>query len=349
MDILAANGHGENLGLQTFSATRCAWNGGEIFLVFFALGIARRVFIAAHDGFAGAFPIDAPARFAAVDGHVVDENLFVLKAVQQHIARFLLQIFPRSSGVFAHMLAHRAKHLGVIIARCKRRNAALVQRQRRVGNEQTRVDLLAAAEARAIGAGAVGRIEAEVARLQLVYRMAVLGTREGKRIEVVARHNRREARSRFLPIGFLGFLIDQMAHHAAIGKLRRRFNRFGNAARRRRLQHHAVDHDVDRVLELFIELDRLAFQALHHAVDAHAREAFFLQVGKDFRVLALASNHDGRQNERLLTLAERKNLVGYLVGGARLDFAPAFRTMRRAHAREQKAQVVVDFRRGAHR
>ena len=247
------------------------------------------------------------------------------------------------------MLAHRAKHLGIIIARCKRRNAALVQRQRRVGNEQARIDLLAAAEACAIGAGAVGRIEAEVARLQLVHRMAMLGAREGERVEVIARHNRREARGRFLPIGFLGFLIDQVAHYAAIGKLRRRFNRFGNAARRRRLQHHAVDHDVDRVLELLVEFDGLAFQTLHHAVDAHAREAFFLQVRKNFRVLALTSDHDGRQDERFFTFAEREDLVGHLVGGASLDFATAFRTMRRAHAREQKAQVVVDFRRSANR
>ena len=179
--------------------------------------------------------------------------------------------------------------------------------------------------------------------------MAVLGARKGERVEVIAQHNRREARGRFLPIGFLGFLIDQVAHYAAIGKFRRRFNRFGNAARRRRLQHHAVDHDVDRVLELFIEFDWLAFQALYHAVDAHARESFLLQVRKDFRVLALASDHDGRQNERLFALAERKNFVGYLIGGARLDLASAFRTVRRAHAREQKAQVVVDFRRSAHR
>ncbi len=131
----------------------------KYFSYFFALGIARRVFITAHNRFAGAFPIDAPARFAAVDGHVVDENLFALKAIQQHVARFLLQIFPRGCRIFAHMFAYRAKHLGVIIARCERRNAALVQRQRRVGNEQAWIDFLAAAEARAIGTGAIGALK----------------------------------------------------------------------------------------------------------------------------------------------------------------------------------------------
>ena len=103
------------------------------------------------------------------------------------------------------------------------------------------------------------------------------------------------------------------------------------------------------MFELLVEFDGLAFQTLHHAIDAHTREAFFLQVGKDFRVLALAPYHDGRQYERFFTFAERKNFVGHLVGGASLDFAPTFRTMRRAHAREQKAQVVVDFRRSTNR
>ena len=247
------------------------------------------------------------------------------------------------------MFAYRAKHLGVIIARCERRNAALVQRQRRVGNEQAWIDFLAAAEARAIGAGAIGGIKTEVARLQLVHRMAMLGTRKGKRIEMVARPYRREARSRFLPVGFLNLFIDQVAHYATVGKLRRRFNRFGNAARRRRLQHHAVDHNVDRVLELLVEFDGLAFQTLHHAVDTHAREAFFLQIRKNFRVLALAPYHDGRQDERFFTFAERENLVGHLVGGASLDFAPTFRTVRSTHASKQKTQVVVDFRRSTNR
>ncbi len=128
------------------------------------------------------------------------------------------------------MLAYGAQNLGVVIPRGKRSYAPLEQGKRRVGNKQAWVDLFTTAETRAIGAGSVGRIEAEVARLELVHRMAMLGACESQRIEMVARKNVRKTWSRLLGIGFDAFLIDDMAYHAPIGELRRRLHRFGDAA-----------------------------------------------------------------------------------------------------------------------
>ena len=140
-----------------------------------------------------------------------------------------------------------------------------------------------------------------------------------------------------------------MDDHATFTEFRGHLDRFRDAARCGGFQHDAVDNDVNRMLEFLVELDRLALELADFAVDADAREAFFLEVRENLRMLSLAPHHDRGQNHGALALAQPQDFIGDLVGRALLDFSAAFGAMRHANTRVQQAQIVIDFRDRAHR
>ena len=156
------------------------------------------------------------------------------------------------------------------------------------------------------------------------------------------------ARASPFPCGVLRRRVHRLHENATFREARGGLHRLGNAGGRLLLQDDAVHHDVDEMLDLLVEHDRLALKAHDLAVDAHAREALFLQILQKLRELALPPDDDRRHDERAHPFAKRQDLIGDLVGGLLLDLAAALRAVRRAHAREQKAQVVVDLRGGAH-
>ena len=71
------------------------------------------------------------------------------------------------------------------------------------------------------------------------------------------------------------------------------------------------------------------------------------QLEQLLAVLALAAAHDRRQDVHAAALGQRQDAVDDLLHGLRRDRAPALRAVRRADAREQQAQVVVDLGDGA--
>ena len=146
----------------------------------------------------------------------------------------------------------------------------------------------------------------------------------------------------------LAVFAEHLHEHAPVGELRGHLDRFGDTADRVALEHYAVDDDVDEVLDLLVEHDRLAVELLHFAVDADAREALLLQILEELRELALAADDDRCHDERLRAFADREDLIGHLIGRLLLDLAAALGTMGHAHAGEQQTQIVVDLGRGAH-
>ena len=139
----------------------------------------------------------------------------------------------------------------------------------------------------------------------------------------------------------------QVDAHLAGREARGRLHGLGDAPQARLADDDAVHHDLDRVLELLVEL-YLLIELAHLAVDAHAREALAAQVVEQLGVLALAAEDHRREHERAAPLAGSEDLVGHLVGRLALDDASALRAVRRAHAGVEQAQVVVDLRHGAH-
>ena len=87
-----------------------------------------------------------------------------------------------------------------------RRDRAIGQAQLDVGDDQLRVDLLLDAEARALRAGAVGRVEGEGARLEVV---------ERKRVAVGAGHALGEP-----PLAVLVVVgqVDELEHDQPVGQ-----------------------------------------------------------------------------------------------------------------------------------
>ena len=165
----------------------------------------------------------------------------------------------------------------------------------------------------------------------------MLGAGEGERVlEQLAGHA--------LGVVPVGQEVDADLVRGELGGL---LDGLGDAARRVLVDDDAVDDDLDGVLELLLELDVL-LEVADLAVHADAGEALLLEVGEELGVLALASEHHGRENERPSPLAGGEDLVGDLVRGLALDHATALGAVRDADAGEEEAEVVIDLGDGAH-
>ena len=107
-------------------------------------------------------------------------------------------------------------------------------------------------------------------------------------------------------------------------------------------QHQAVDHQLDVVLELLVELGRLV-ELVQLAVDLDPLEARALQLGQLLAVLALAAAHDRAQQIEPRALGQRHDPVDHLRDGLALDRQAGRGRVGDADAGEQQAQVVVDL------
>ena len=167
-----------------------------------------------------------------------------------------------------------------------------------VGHHQLGVDLEARAQAVAGRARAVGRVEREVPRRQLVERQAAEGAGEGLR-EVL----------RLLSpvVGLHGDRCD------ALGQLERGLDRIGHPAADVGLRDEAVDHDLDRVLVGLGQPDRLG-ELAHLAVDARSWKTFARELVEELAVLALAAPHDRRQHLEPRALGQLHHLIDDLIG-----------------------------------
>ena len=141
-----------------------------------------------------------------------------------------------------------------------RGDRAVGQAQLDVRHDQLRVDLLLDAQARALRARAVGRVEGERARLEVV---------ERERVPVGAGHALGEAA---LPVLVVVGQVDELEHDQPVGEPQRRLHRVGEPLLRAGLHRQPVDHHGDVVLLLLLELRRIG-ELVDRAVDEHARVA----------------------------------------------------------------------------
>ena len=237
------------------------------------------------------------------------------------------------------MLEHGLEDLRVVVRAPEQvAEDALAHRDRRVLDEVLRVHDAPRAKAVTVRTGAIRRVEAEVAGLEIIDGVAVLGACERERV------------LQQLALRAFGLVTagQQVEAHAAGGELRRLLHALRDAAERVLADDDAVDHDLDGVLVLLVELDVL-IQLADLAVDAHAAEALVAQVLEQLLVLALAAKHDRREHVRAPALTRLEHLVRDLVRRLAADGPTALRAVRDADARIQKTQVVVYLRHRAHR
>ena len=113
-------------------------------------------------------------------------------------------------------------------------------------------------------------------------------------------------------------------------------------SRPRGAEHQPIDHELDVVLELLVELGRRV-ELVELAVDLDALEARALQLGELLPVLALAAAHDRAQEVEPRALGQRHDAVDHLRDGLALDRQAGRGRIGHADAGEQQAQVVVDL------
>ena len=141
--------------------------------------------------------------------------------------------------------------------------------------------------------------------------------------------------------------VDDVDRHEPVGEVERRLDRVREPVAQIVLHHEPVDDDLDRVLELLVELDLLVEVALL-AVHLHAREALAAQLLQEVLVLALAVAHDRRVDRELRPLGQAQHLVDDRLDGLPRDRPAADRAVRPPDARVEEAEVVVDLGHRAH-
>src|SRR3954453_1722620 len=265
---------------------------------------------------------------------VLDVDLLAVGAVEEPVLLRLGQLGPRLGGVDLVAVGDRLDH-GLVeaggAAHRPRHERTVVDRERWVGNEQVRVDLLLRAEAGAARAGAVRRVEGEDPRLELRQRDAVVGAGE------------------VLGEDELLAALDQVDCHEPVGEPGRRLDRLREPQPQVGAHHEPVDDHLDIVLELLVELGHALFEDVLLAVDLDARKALPHQILEDLPVFALAAADDRRVDREPRALLELQHLVDDRVEALPRDRLAADRAMRPPDPRVEQAQVVVDLGHRAHR
>ena len=233
-----------------------------------------------------------------------------------------------------------------------------------VGDDQVLVEHQLLAEAVAGGAGALGRVEAEEARLDLGDGEAgdrageLLGEEDAAGDSEVELHTtlplppRGRGRGRGcyglatgppqpLPLAGGGF-IGRVQIRQPFGQLERGLEAVGEARLDAFAHRHAVDDDLDVVLVFLVErrrvLDRVEF-----AVDADPGEARLLPLGELLAILPLAAaDHRGEQI-MARAFGQGHHPVDHLADLLRLDRQPSGGRVRHADPRPQQPHVIVDF------
>ncbi len=284
--------------------------------------------------------VDVPV--ASPIAHV---DALVAIAIQDDLPRLSGQVANRDVGPEAVVLGNRVEDLAEPALggghSAPRQHGALVDRELVVGQDEVGVDLEPRPEPRAVGAGAVRRVEAEVARGELLEGPAML--RAGVLLAVQ-------------PVGLLRRRVRQVDDQEPLGQPQRRLDRVRHAGGIRTLvavliglaNDQPVDHDRDAVLVLLVELDLLV-EVAELAIDPDADEAGLLGSGEQLLVLALAILDERRHQHHPCPLGQLVDLVDHLLHGLALDLPTADRAVHAADAREEQAQVVVDLGDGSDR
>ena len=93
---------------------------------------------------------------------------------------------------------------------------------------------------------------------------------------------------------------------------------------------------------------RDAVDVVHLPVHAHAHESLRAQILEQIQVLALAFDHQRREDHQARVLGKLQDMVDHLRHALRRQHQAVIRAMRLADARVEQPQVVVDFGDGAY-
>ncbi len=335
VDGVAVDGDAERQRLEAGALARGARHLAHVALDLLALRVGLGIGVAAlqprHDALVGGRVVARPAVAVLVG----DVDLAGSDALQQQLALLGREARPGRVGVDVVGLGDGLEQLAEVahVAAGPRRHRTLVDAEGGVGHDQLGVDLEAGAQAVARLAGAVGRVEREVPRGQLLVRGAA--HRAG---EVLA-----EGERLGLALTVLGHQLD-LGH--AVGQLEGRLERLGEPPVDALALHQPVDDDLDGVRLVAGQVE-LVGELVDLAVDARPGEALARQVGHERLVVALATAHHGREHLEAGALGQLEHPVDDLLRRLPGDDRPVLGAVRHADAGIEQPQVVVDLGDGA--
>jgi len=245
--------------------------------------------------------------------------------MQDRFLSFIGQALPRQIKIETIMLGQALQHLEVeLIAPVPALDRAAGQTQIRVGDDAFGVEKGDLPEAVAMRARTHRIIERKEARFE--FGQAVRADRAGE--------FGRE------PV----FLIRVHFHRdrTAIGVAQRGFERFSEPLFEISADFQAVDDDFNGVLFVLFQLGQLV-QFKHFAIDTHPHKTLRAQLIEEVHILALAADNHRRKDHQLGVFRQGKHMVNHLADGLARQRLAVFRAERRADARKQKTQVIVDF------
>ncbi len=327
-----ADGHRPALGAQALALARRARLVAEVAQVVLAHALGGGLLEAAHEH--GDDSLEARLVGAAAPALApADAHRLVARAIEEHLLQVAGEVLPGLVERHLEAVRERLDHPEGPAAPALQRvrpglDRALPDAFGRVGHHQVGVHLRPGAQAVALLAHPERVVEGEAVRSQL--READAVHRAG---EVLAVHRVR------LPL--LGQGGERVQHALALPQ--RGLDGVDQpAVGFAPLDHQAVDHDLDVVLSLLVQLDVLV-ERTDGPVDARPREPPLARVGQHFLVLALALLDERRQQGEPGALGQPGQLVGDLLRALLADAAAADGAVLLAHRGEEHAQVVVDL------
>ena len=251
-------------------------------------------------------------------------------AVQQGVAVPAGQPVERRIQIDAEVPAQPREGLPdqLRVALDPRRDRALPQRLRAVRHDAGGVEVVDGAEALALRAGALRRVEREHPRRDLGHAHAALHAREPPGEQPVA-------------------ALQGVDDHDVVGEAQRQLDAVPQTPLHPGPDDEPVDEHRDVVVPAALEPDVL-LEGDDPAVDPHLREAPGPEGREVLPELALAAAHDRGQHVDALVGRAAEHHLDDAVDRLPGDRPVAARTVRHADVGEQQAQVVVDLGDGPH-
>ena len=212
--------------------------------------------------------------------------------------------------------------VGEVLPLLRERDRPGEKRLRWVGDDSVGIGDPRPPEPLAARAGALLRVEAEEARLELRQAHSALRAGETRRDE-------------------MRLAVDDQGDES-VSQRDRLLDRLREARALLRREFHPVIDDFDRVAFVASEGDVLV-ETSNLPVDPHPHEALIAQLLKLLAVLPFAFEDDRRADEHVRTGPIEVCLFDDPVDGVALDDPVTLRTMRGTQAREEQAEVIEDL------
>ncbi|MNT07354.1 hypothetical protein D3C72_1420540 [compost metagenome] len=141
---------------------------------------------------------------------------------------------------------------------------------------------------------------------------------------------------------FTRLVVHRRHQGDAVRQFQRGLEGFGQALLQVGANLEAVDHDIDGMFFLLVELGSFV-QLIELSIDSGADKTLRAQLFENRQVLAFALADDRRQQHQLAALRFGEDQVDHLADGLRFKRDVVIRATGNTHTCIKQAQVVVDF------